>query len=115
MYDQSQYRLQTMIQALLLARGQSGMSLREIARRAGTSHATLLSYEKGHKVPSVLVFMRILDACGMAVDFDLSPRVRSANGLDRGEELKQALLLAEQFPAKVSKTLNLPRFGQTQA
>ena len=109
---QTQLRTQLVTQTLLQARGRSGLSLREIARRARTSHATLLAYEKGQKVPSVIVFMRILDACGVAVDFDLSRRVRSADGLDRGEELKQALLLAEQFPAKTNKKLKLPRFGK---
>ena len=111
MHDPSESRTQAVSQALSRARAHSGLSLREIARRAGTSHSTLLAYQHGQKVPSVVVFMRVLDACGMAVDFDLSPRIRDADGIDRGEELKQALLLAEQFPAKPSKTLKLPCFG----
>jgi len=113
MNRQAQIRTQIMTQTMLQARGRSGLSLREVARRAGTSHPTLLAYERGQKIPSVVVFMRILAACGMAVDFELSPRVREADGLDRGEELKQALLLTEQFPNKPRKTLNLAKFGRT--
>ena len=106
-----QHRTQAMIQALAQARAYAGLSARELARRAGTSHPTLLAYEKGQKIPSVVVFMRIVNACGLALDFDLSPRIREVDGLDRGEELKQALLLAEQFPSKPSPTLSMPKFG----
>ena len=104
------HHTQTVTQTLLSAHQQSGLSLRELARRAGTSHATLLAYEKGKKVPSAVVFLRILEACNLAVDIELTPRIREHDGLSRGEELKQALLLAEQFPTRVSKSLELPKF-----
>ncbi|MGQ9425278.1 helix-turn-helix domain-containing protein [Gilvimarinus sp. F26214L] len=96
---------------LRAARERAGISLRELARRAGTSHATLLAYEKGRKSPTVDTFLRILDACDQAVDLELSPRVRRADGIDRGRELEEALNLAAQFPARHSPTLDLPRFG----
>jgi transcriptional regulator with XRE-family HTH domain len=82
------------------ARGAAGLSLRALARRAGTSHATLLAYERGAKTPSVATLVRILEACGFAVDVELSPRVRERDGLDRGDELEQVLRLAEQFPVR---------------
>jgi transcriptional regulator with XRE-family HTH domain len=95
--------------ALRNAREESGLSLRELARRAGTSHATLLAYENGRKTPSVDTFVRILEAAGFAVDFHMSRRIRRRDGIDRGEELEQVLLLAEQFPARVKRTIDYPR------
>ncbi|MCZ6709829.1 MAG: helix-turn-helix transcriptional regulator [Gammaproteobacteria bacterium] len=93
------------------ARVRAELSLREVARRAGTSHATLLAYEHGRKTPSIVTFLRVLDACGFAVDFDLSPRVRWQDGIGRGEELAQVLTLAAQFPAKVPRRMGYPVFG----
>lgn len=89
----------------------SGLSLREIARRAGTSHATLSAYRNGRKMPSFATVMRIFDACDLAGDVELSPRVRSRNGIDRGEELEAVLRLAAAFPARPAKTLRYPKFG----
>ena len=40
------------------ARLSAGLSLREVAQRAGTSHATLSAYERGLKSP----FLRIVNA-----------------------------------------------------
>jgi transcriptional regulator with XRE-family HTH domain len=88
------------------------LSLRELARRAGTSHATLLAYENATKVPTVATFMRVLESSGYAVDIQLSPRIRERDGLDRGEELRQVLELAEQFPARLSRTLTCPKFAR---
>lgn len=93
------------------ARERAGLSVRELARRAGTSHPTILAYETGKKTPSVAVFLRLLEACGYAVDFDMEKRIRERDGLERGEELRQVLELAEQFPARMSRHLELPRFG----
>ena len=93
------------------ARAAAALSLRELAARAGTSHATLLAYEQGKKTPSVVTFLRILDAAGFAVDFELSRRIRERDGIDRGYELEQALDLAAQFPARHRKTIGFPRFA----
>jgi transcriptional regulator with XRE-family HTH domain len=95
------------------ARAAAEMSLRELARRAGTSHATLLAYERGSKVPNVLTFLRILDAAGFAVGFELERRIRERDGIERGVELEQVLELAAQFPARHKKTIAFPRFGRT--
>ena len=97
---------------LRVARQKAGLSLRELARRAGTSHATLVAYEKGSKIPSVATFMRILSACGFSVDIQLSRRVRFANGLDRGQELVMALDLADQFPSRKQRKMSYPLFGR---
>ena len=96
------------------ARLAAGLSLRELGARAGTSHATLSAYEQGNKVPSVATFLRVLQACEFAVDFQLRPRVLWRNGLARGEELAEALELAEQFPSRYETSrppLEFPRFG----
>ncbi|MDH4023757.1 MAG: helix-turn-helix domain-containing protein [Gammaproteobacteria bacterium] len=107
-----QGRLSSDTAALLArARARAGLSLREVARRAGTSHATLHAYESGKKIPSVVTFLRVLEACGFAVDFDLAPRIRWQDGLDRGDELEQVLRLADQFPVRVSRRMNYPLFG----
>ena len=92
------------------ARIQAGLGLREVARRAGTSHATLSAYEKNRKVPSVATFLRILEACSYSIDILLCPRIRERRGMRRGEELEQVLELAEQFPSKPLKKISFPRF-----
>ena len=55
------------------ARLAAGLGLREAARLAGTSHATLNAYETNRKVPSIHTFVRILHACRYSVDVSLSP------------------------------------------
>ncbi len=96
---------------LRLARTRAGLSLRDLARRAGTSHSTVAAYEQGRKAPSVPTFLRIIDACGFATDFQLSLRVRERDGLDRGTELETVLDLAAHFPARLTKTMRYPKFG----
>ena len=96
---------------LSLARARAGLSLRALAQRAGTSHATLAAYEQGRKEPGTATFFRILNATDHAVDLDLAPRIRQRNNLDRGEELLAALTLAAQFPARLDRTLEAPRLA----
>lgn len=93
------------------ARLQRGFSLRELARRAGTSHATLSAYEHGTKSPTVATLLRIIHACDLAMDVQLRPRVREHNGVARGDELAQALYLAQQFPSRPARRLNAPVFA----
>ena len=71
------------ITAALLRDARTGadLSLRELAIRAGTSHATLSAYEQGRKIPSVNTFLRILEACGNAVDISLHKRIRESDGI----------------------------------
>ena len=96
---------------LASARQLAGLSLREVARRARTSHATLHTYETGKKTPSVATFLRILETCGFAVDFELSVRIRWQDGIYRGDELEQVLSLAGEFPSRVSRYMDYPKFG----
>lgn len=47
------------------ARVRAGLSLRGLARRSGTSHATLSRYEHGAVQPSLPTLQRIVRACGL--------------------------------------------------
>jgi len=94
------------------ARQKAGMSLRQLAERACTSHATILAYEHGKKVPSTATYFRVLEACGNAVDILLCRRIRERDGISRGEELSLVLELADQFPIRASRHLELPSFSE---
>ncbi|MHB1501781.1 MAG: helix-turn-helix domain-containing protein [Candidatus Dormibacteria bacterium] len=48
---------------LRFVRARAGLSQREVARRAGTSSATLSRYESGALVPNVGTFNRLVEAC----------------------------------------------------
>jgi transcriptional regulator with XRE-family HTH domain len=107
MGEHDQDRVATLLRQ---ARRAAGLSLRELAERAGTSHATVLAYEKGVKTPGAATFLRLLEACGFDVDIRLTPRIRERDGLQRGDELEQVLRLAGQFPARTAKRIDYPRW-----
>jgi transcriptional regulator with XRE-family HTH domain len=92
------------------ARTKAGLSLRHLAQRAGTSHATLSAYESGHVIPSVQTAARIIRAAGFGVEMELIPLVGSADG-SRGDELVQVLDLAAEFPGRHFRDLRYPIFG----
>jgi transcriptional regulator with XRE-family HTH domain len=84
---------------LKYARTKSGLSARELARRVGSSHSTILAYEAGKKVPVTTTLMRLIHACGFSLDFELAPRVRGDANYPRGNELEDVLELAAAFPS----------------
>lgn len=92
-------------------RSRSGLSLRDLARRAGTSHSTLSAYENGRKVPTVETLDRIVRAAGFVAGVDLEPDVGGPDRAARGRELVEVLELAAMFPARHAPTLEAPRFG----
>lgn len=96
-----------------MARRRAGLTLRELAHRAHTSHSTLAAYEQARKTPNVDTLDRILTACGYRVGVTLSPRPPdvAADRVARGRELVEVLELAEMFPARHSPTLTAPKFG----
>lgn len=96
--------------ALRQTRLAAEVSLRELARRVGTSHATLIAYERAAKVPSVVTFLRIMEGCNVAVDFSTTKRIRASDGIARGDELLAVLRLAQQFPARMPRTMDYPVF-----
>ena len=95
------------------ARQRAGLSLRELAQRADTSHSTIAAYEQGRKVPNVDTLDRLLRACGFRVDVALAARPAevAADPVARGRELVAVLELAGMFPARHASTLDAPRFG----
>lgn len=56
-----------------LARRDAGLSQRELARRAGTSQATLSAYEAGRKSPSLDTLARIVRAAGSDLRIQVVP------------------------------------------
>ena len=74
-------------------RRNSGLSLRELAERAGTSAATLSFYESGHKEPRLSTLERIADVAGMDLEVMLSPRLTAAE--------RRTLALHEAVAAKL--------------
>jgi transcriptional regulator with XRE-family HTH domain len=94
------------------ARLGAGLSLRALAERAGTSHATLSAYEAGRAVPRVDTLDRILRAAGYATDIGVArrPDATEAERRAKGVELVQAIQLAEMFPARHSRRIRFPRF-----
>ena len=101
--------------AIRSARQQSGLTLRELAKRANTSHSALASYESGSKIPNVETFERIITAAGFAIDIHLEKRMRqhSSSASSKGRELEQVLDLAQQFPSRANKNHIMPIFGRT--
>jgi len=83
---------------LIYARRKSKLSARELARRVGSSHSTILAYEAGKKIPKTTTLMRLIHACGFSLDFELAPRVRGDDQYPRGSELEDVLELASVFP-----------------
>lgn len=92
------------------ARRRSKLSLRVLAARAGTSHATLSAYEKGRVDPTTTVLSRIIAAAGQSLEATLLGVPPSIDGMSRGEELIAVLELAEQFPARPASHIEFPVF-----
>jgi transcriptional regulator with XRE-family HTH domain len=99
------------------ARRAAGLSLRQLAERAGTSHATLAAYEAGRAVPRLDTLDRILRAAGYASDIDIihRPDATAAERRAKGDELRRALELAAMFPARHSKRLRFPPLARPAA
>ena len=95
-------------------RRRSGLGLRDLARRAGTSHATLHAYEVGAKAPRLDTLSRVAAAAGFDVDITLAARPDVlAEREAKGRELVEVLELAARFPARHRQRLAAPRFGAT--
>lgn len=102
-----------MIAAALIrgTRQSAGLSLRALAERANTSHATLAAYESGRVVPRVDTLARIVAAAGFALDPTVVRRQRlGSSGGSRGDEILRVIGLAGLFPIRRKPTLDLPPF-----
>ena len=97
------------------ARVRSGLSQSELARRAGTSQATVSAYENGTKEPSVAVFARLLAAAGsrLAVEHAqpaVEPSPREL--VQAGKRLADVIALAEALPSRPARKLRYPRLDR---
>lgn len=89
----------------------SGLSLRELARRAGTSHATISAYLTGRKTPRSDTLERLVRAGGFALDRELVPRADALHEREhKALELRDVLDLADALPSHHARTMRYPRF-----
>ena len=56
-----------------IARSEAGLSQRDLAKRAGTSQATLSAYEAGRKSPTLDTLARVVRAAGADLRITLAP------------------------------------------
>lgn len=92
-------------------RTDAGLSLRQLAARAGTSHATLIAYEQGRKVPRADTRDRIIRAAGyVATPVGPRRRVVTDNGNAVAVELTDVLGLADVLPSRRAEQLDAPLF-----
>lgn len=80
------------------ARRRSGLTIRQLARRAGTSHSAVAAYESGARSPNTATLARLVRACGFEVEPRLCPLGPFEDRVKRGRELLEVLDLADEFP-----------------
>jgi transcriptional regulator with XRE-family HTH domain len=93
---------------IVRARQGSGLSQRELARRAGTSAAAVCLYESGQRTPRTDTFTRLIAACGAQLDVSLAMRGEAIDLEANGRALESVLELAQQLPARPNRTLDAP-------
>lgn len=98
---------------LKAARERVGLTQVELARRAGTSQATLSAYESGRKLPAVDTFARLLAATGsrLVVQSDRQAVLwpSRAQLAHAAQELSDVLGLAAALPVRHQPGLRFPR------
>ena len=82
------------------ARHRSGLTIRQLARRARTSHSAIAAYESGAKSPNSATLRRLVRACGFEIEPQLRPIAPFEDRRQRGNELVQVLDLAGEFPTE---------------
>lgn len=94
------------------ARAAAGLTQTELARRGGTSQATLSAYESSEKVPSAATLERVLAAAGRRLTTVPATRpVHHPNRMDleeRGRILVDVLGLADALPFRRTGPLRYP-------
>jgi transcriptional regulator with XRE-family HTH domain len=85
---------------LVEARRRAGLSMRQLARRANTSHSAIAAYESGAKTPTTTTFSRLVHACGFDFEGQLRPSSGFEDRAERGRELLEVLDLADEFPSE---------------
>lgn len=102
-------------QTLRQSRLRSGLTLRQLAERAGTSHSTLAAYESNAKVPRADTMYRILEAAGWNVVVTSMGELSWQDRADRGEILEALLRLTDHFPTRRGEPLGPARFGAAES
>jgi transcriptional regulator with XRE-family HTH domain len=91
----------------------AGLSQADLARRVGTSQATISAYETGQKQPSVDTLARLLAATGARLTVERGgPPVTEPSSRDkatRARRLLDVLALAEALPTRHEPRLRYPR------
>lgn len=97
---------------LRFARRSSGLTLRDLAERSQTSHATLAAYESGRVTPRTDTLDRVLRAAGYEATITLRrrPDATPAEREAKGRELIEVLDLASRFPARHAHNPRHPKF-----
>ena len=89
------------------------MTQAELARRVGTSQATISAYENDRKQPSVETLARLLAATGarLTVDHGHEPVLRPSPAQDArtARTLADVIALAEALPTRHERELRYPR------
>lgn len=92
-----------------IAREKSGLSKRELARRAGTSPAAIVKYESGQMSPTVDTLNRIVEVAGWRIECDL--RTSPPDDFDRGELIVELLAIVDLVALRTpSPVIECPRF-----
>ncbi len=94
--------------ALRRAREGAGLSQQELARRAGTSQATLSAYETAAKEPSLRTLERLLGAAGARLTVQTGGPGWPPDPEQAGRRLAEVLALAEALPARPARRVALP-------
>lgn len=92
-----------------IARERSGLSKRELARRAGTSPAAIVKYESGQMSPTVDTLNRIVAVAGWRIEMELRPEHPDLQV--RGEMMADLLSVVDAVEIRqASAVLEMPRF-----
>ena len=95
------------------ARARGRLTQADLARRAGTSQATVSAYENGRKQPTVETFHRLLAAAGSRLVMEPAERpvvqVSDAQLAQAGRALLEVLDLAAALPTRHRPDLRFPR------
>lgn len=100
------------------ARKRAGLTQAELARRGGTSQATVSAYEHGRKTPSVETLARLLAAAGTRLTAAPAStavvRPTKAQLARAGRGLVDVMLLAEALPTRHAPELRFPPLARWQ-
>jgi transcriptional regulator with XRE-family HTH domain len=101
------------------ARRNAGLTQAALAKRAGTSQATVSAYENGRKEPSVQTFARLLAATGsrLVAQAGHLPVIQRTprDDAEAARRLADVLSLADLLPSRHEPELRYPRIATRAA